>query len=100
MSVNTRMVPEKILVELKATILDYQKDALLPSQMKISDIRKGLLRLLRAKEKRFSKVQELSIDYNRERLPDEKTLAECGIWDGSILELQITTKTMFNRMAE
>ena len=93
MSSNTYTIPEKILVELHSPVLDFRTDTLLPSRMPISSIRKGLLKLLRAKERRFFKTTDIVIYYKGNRLQDEATLASLGIWDGSILELAVTTKS-------
>lgn len=87
-------IPETIMVELHLPDMDYQRDALLPSQMPISDIKIGLLRLLRACEpKRFSRLGGISISYCGKQLPDDVTLASQEIWDGSILILGKTSVT-------
>lgn len=94
--VNPHPVPDLIWVELRLPDMDYQRDALLPSQMPISEIKVGLLRLLRECEpKRFSKLGGISISYCGKQLPDNVTLASQGIWDGSVLVLGKTSITSF-----
>lgn len=90
---NAHPIPEKVIVELQLPDMDYQRDALLPSQMPISEIKVGLLRLLREREpKRFSKLGGISLSYCGKQLYDDATLASLGIWDGSILILGKTSK--------
>lgn len=92
MQTNDRAIPAKVLVELYAPTLDYRNDALLPSHMTVANLRIGLLRLLREKERRFFKATNIMIFHNGKQLKDNDTLASLGIWDGSILELEITIK--------
>lgn len=95
-SVNPHPVPNSIWVELCLPDMDYRRDALLPSQMPISEIKIGLLRLLKGCEpKRFSKLSGISISYYGEQLPDDVTLASRGIWDGSVLVLGKTSTSSF-----
>ena len=68
--------------------LDFRRDAELPTQMPIEDVREGLLRLLREREpKKFSKIKGITIAFRGKQLPDDTTLAAVGAWDGSKLEL-------------
>lgn len=84
-------VPEKVYVELHVDDLYFRCDAELPTHMQLKDLKKGLLTLLREKEqRRFSSVREISVSYRGSPIPDTKTLADIGAWDGSILALDIT----------
>lgn len=81
-------IPEKVIVELILADLDFRRDAELPTQMPIEDIREGLLTLLREREpKKFSKIKGITIAFRGKQLPDDTTLAAVGAWDGSTLEL-------------
>lgn len=86
-------IPEKVIVDLVLFDMDFQRDAEIPTQMLIGDVRKGLLVLLREREpKKFSKVTDIALSFRGNKLADETTLAEVGAWDGSTIELErITT---------
>lgn len=95
-TVNPHPVPDFIWVELQLPDMDYQRDAILPSQMPISELKAGLLKLLKECEpKRFSKLRSISISYCGNQLPDDETLASQGIWDGSVLVLGKTSISSF-----
>lgn len=91
MNADGRTLPEKVLVELHMEELYFQRDAELPAQMPLLDLKRGLLTLLQEKEpKRFSNIGAIAILYNGAVIPDTKTLADIGAWDGSILTLEAT----------
>ena len=95
-SLNPHPVPDSVWVELSFPDMDYHRDALLPSQMPVSKLKEGLLKLLKEREaKRFSKVTGISIFYQGELLPNDATLASQGIWDGSILVLEVRRKKFY-----
>lgn len=96
-SSNPHPVPDSVWVELCQPDMDYQRDAVLPTQIPISKVKDGLLKLLKEREsKRFSKVERLSIFYQGELLPDDVTFASQGIWDGSILVLEVARKKFYD----
>lgn len=88
-------IPEKVIVELVLADIDFRRDAELPTQMPIRNLREGLLVLLREREpKKFSKVNGITISFREKRLPDNTTLAAVGAWDGSILELGMIARNV------
>ena len=96
-SSNPYPIPDSVWVELRLPDMDYQRDAALPTQIPVSKIKNGLLKLLKERESnRFSKVDGLSIFYQGELLPDDVTFASQGIWDGSILVLEVARKKFYD----
>ena len=82
-------IPQKVIVELVCFELDFRRDAELPVAMKVRELRKGLLVLLKQFEpKRFSRVREIMLSFQETDLPDDATLMSVGAWDGSVLEIR------------
>lgn len=93
---SSQPIPNSVWVEIQFPDLDYKRDALLPTQMPISELKAGLLTLLKNREsRRFSKIESISILYNGKVLPDDATFASKGIWDGSVLVLAKSRKASF-----
>ena len=89
-------IPETVLVCLIDERKNYKVDAELPSQMPGSELKTGLLRLLKKNEERlYLNSDSLIIRYNGSVLGDQETLASVGAWDGSELYLDSSYRPWF-----
>lgn len=88
--------PKKLLVSLQDRKSDYRTDAELPADMRISDLKEGILRMLKAFEyTRYGFGERLDLFCNDQTLEDSETLSSLGIWDGSKLQFRISAKGKF-----
>jgi len=82
-------IPDRVIVSISYPTQAFSCDAELPTQMPISQIKRGLRKLLKnTYPKLFFKLESVELIYNDEKLSDDKTLAFYGIWDGSPIEIK------------
>lgn len=79
--------PEKVLLCLRDREHDYKTDVELGADMFVSELKTGLLRLLKRWESAcYGSCTSLTLYYNGRQLKDNETPASLGIWDGSELQ--------------
>lgn len=84
----TADIPGSVIVAVRDEDSAFQCDFELPTQQKIGDLTKGLLRLLREFElNRYGHKTAAELWSGSRRLADDQTLASADIWDGAELRL-------------
>lgn len=79
---------EYALVTVRAEKMHWQADMELPARMKIRELTVQILETLKLhEEERFYHVSEIGLFYEEKKLHLDATLADYGIWDGSILDI-------------
>lgn len=79
---------DKVIVTLKDPENGFEADFELQANVKISDLKASLSSALAQNyPNKYGYISSLEIAYKGSKLSEEETLASCGIWDGSILEL-------------
>ena len=80
---------EYALVTVRAQAMHWQADMELPAGMKIRELAVQILETLKLyDEERFYHVSEISLLNQGKPLHSYATLADYGIWDGSILDIR------------
>ena len=80
---------EYALVTVRAEKMHWQADMELPARMKIRELTVQILETLKLHdEERFYHVSEIGQFYEEKKLHLDATLADYGIWDGSILDIR------------
>lgn len=86
-------IPSKVLVSMTDNKNRYATDIELPSQMRINELTKGILRLLKEFEPTiYSGYDSAELWVDNLKLRDDQTLASAGIWDGSEISLNFPSR--------
>lgn len=79
---------EYAIITVKTRDGTWEADMELPARMKLRDVALKVLDTVKAMdENRFGALHKLRFVYENKVLNDEATLADYGIWDGSIVSL-------------
>ena len=80
--------PENMIVTLQIGFNSYDME--LPSFMLIKDLMPKITETFRCMAPdEYGSLSHLFLLHKGKALPDEKSLAACGIWDGSILKAEV-----------
>lgn len=83
------MTPESFIVTLRTPTGGFEGDYELPANLPAERLIQLLLESLAQQEpRRFGSWQGLGLAWNGQKLRDGDTLADWGIWDGSILTIE------------
>lgn len=76
---------DKVIVTVVSKKVGFEADMELPTELPINDLASKLLEVLKGIDARFTSFNRISLVHNEVLLPENATLEEEAIWDGSRL---------------
>ena len=81
---------DKSIITLKEPKSGFSGDFELQTDIRIEELKVSLNKaLISSYPSQFAGANGIELIYQNEKIPDDDTLASKGIWDGSVLELEV-----------